>query len=211
MAREGAAEQESRWTNLRVPLLTSKQWHVGAAEQDSRWTSLAHLASLCGRQLRQALAEQVAECGVSDVEFFLLWNCQRANAPGTSQVELAALVGVSPAQLSGLADRLRQRGLLDAQRDPLDRRRQYLHLTDAGSSFLQTTLSRLAPLNQQLDARLTPNQQQALEQLLLRIIEDSTGQPRLRIHDPQPASPSQRLQPDPVVSREPHGSEEATT
>ncbi|MEY9836257.1 MarR family winged helix-turn-helix transcriptional regulator [Streptacidiphilus sp. EB103A] len=56
--------------------------------------------------------------------------------PG-SQLELAAALGVLPAIVVALVDELYERGLLDRQRDPKDRRRHVITLTDNGQRTLR--------------------------------------------------------------------------
>jgi DNA-binding MarR family transcriptional regulator len=63
-----------------------------------------------------------------------------------SQLELAQRMGMSPAQISGLVEVLRQRALLVSERSPRDRRRQTWRLTAAGEKVL-------IALDTQLEAR----------------------------------------------------------
>lgn len=91
----------------------------------------------CHRLLRAWLTERLGNRGVSDCEFWVLWLCGRAAASGFVQHELAAAVGVSAAQMSGLVERLRQHGLLAGCRGDRDRRRQYWRLTAAGEARLR--------------------------------------------------------------------------
>ncbi len=58
---------------------------------------------------------------------------------------LSKRVSLTPATLSGQLDRLAERGLLLRQRDDLDRRRQWLLLTDEGRALQQQAPSLLPP------------------------------------------------------------------
>ena len=74
------------------------------------------------RAARRQLAEQVAGSELSEQEFLVLWLCgDDAALTHRGQGELAEVVGVSPAQMSGLVDRLRRRNLLQFERLGRDR------------------------------------------------------------------------------------------
>lgn len=51
--------------------------------------------------------------------------------------QLAGFVSLSAASLSGVLERLESRGLLSRRRDAQDRRRQWLHLEEAGRQALE--------------------------------------------------------------------------
>ncbi|MFC3609313.1 MarR family winged helix-turn-helix transcriptional regulator [Stutzerimonas tarimensis] len=58
---------------------------------------------------------------------------------------LSRFVSLTPATLSGLLDRLEERGLLQRQRDDLDRRRQWLLISDNGRQLLEQAPPLLPP------------------------------------------------------------------
>ncbi|KAF1072196.1 MAG: Transcriptional regulator HosA [Pseudomonas citronellolis] len=57
--------------------------------------------------------------------------------PGSTQSDLVQHTGRDKAQIARLIQALRNRGLLDAQADPLDKRFQRLHPTEAGLAMQQ--------------------------------------------------------------------------
>ncbi|MBS42507.1 MAG: hypothetical protein CMH83_04940 [Nocardioides sp.] len=57
-------------------------------------------------------------------------------APAITQAELARLLGTSAASVVQMVDGLEDRGLVERRRDPVDRRVQRLHVTDAGHARL---------------------------------------------------------------------------
>ena len=84
------------------------------------------------------------------VMFLIRERCE----PSTGQ--LAEEMGIRPATLTGLADRLESRGLIRRWPDPIDRRVVRVGLTDAGASlldeasgaaraFLDATFARMGP------------------------------------------------------------------
>ena len=97
--------------------------------------------------------------------------------------ELARQLRISPAVVTGLLDRLEQRGYLGRLADPSDRRRLRLALTDAG---LEASLNVERMLSRDIAARLeraSISQREALEQsldLLALVVDDlEQDSPRL--------------------------------
>lgn len=108
------------------------------------WLRLVQAVSHCGRQLRRALAERGQPLGLSDTDCLILWACCEGRHEGQSQHELAALVGVSPAQLCGVVDRLARSGWMVGRRPAHDRRRQYWRLTAEGEALVEQLLADVA-------------------------------------------------------------------
>jgi DNA-binding MarR family transcriptional regulator len=59
-----------------------------------------------------------------------------SNRPGTSPTRLAAALGVTPPNVTGIVDRLVEQGLLVRRDSDEDRRAQVLNTTDAAESIL---------------------------------------------------------------------------
>ena len=70
----------------------------------TRLLDFIHEILACHQLIRRALLEHVRRWEMSDVEFLALWLCERAQAAGMPQSELAAAVGVSAARMSGLVN-----------------------------------------------------------------------------------------------------------
>jgi DNA-binding MarR family transcriptional regulator len=87
-----------------------------------------------------------------------------------SQMELAGLMGVAPSLVVLLADHLEQRGAIQRVRDPADRRRQSLRLTDAGLGLLTAATEVALALDEELAATLPPAEQAALSNALDRLL-----------------------------------------
>jgi DNA-binding MarR family transcriptional regulator len=108
------------------------------------------------------------------------------------QVELAAAVGISPAQMSGLAERLGKRQLVALNRPARDRRRQVCKTTATGEELLARAARPLASLAETLADRLAPDER-ALVQSLCERLAASAGDaadknvcPPGELHDEQP-------------------------
>ena len=152
------------------------------------WTNLMQKLLVCGRSLRQAMAQQHKTRALSETQFALLWACHQGPLEGISQIHLAQQLAISPAQVSGLVEQLRKQGLLAGHRAEHDRRVQLWQLTPAGRALIQAILQDAAPWVRMLDSQLTPNAQvelsKRLDQLSQVINDPPRGQPQLRTYIP---------------------------
>jgi MarR family transcriptional regulator, transcriptional regulator for hemolysin len=122
-----------------------------------RLLALVHHASGAARQLRRLLDELAGTVQLSDSELLVVWMC--CHPDGLAQVALAGAIGVSPAQMSGIVERLGRRGLIAMQRSPLDRRRQVWRTTPAGRELGAALQARLSALAADLDGAVSPEDQ----------------------------------------------------
>jgi DNA-binding MarR family transcriptional regulator len=125
-------------------------------------------------KLNRELRREVHPLGVTGGQVSLL--IQIRERPGIGVRELAGREGISPAGMSGHADRLERAGLVRRTPDPQDRRRHGLSLTPAGDDVLRTvTKRRTAWLAARL-RRLSAADLQAIDAAvdpLRRLVEDS--------------------------------------
>jgi DNA-binding MarR family transcriptional regulator len=89
---------------------------------------------------------------------------------------LSRRVSLTAATLSGLLDRLEERGLLQRQRDEQDRRRQWLVLAEAGRTLLEEAPPLLPPEFRERFAALPEWERHALTAALLRAAELCGGE-----------------------------------
>jgi DNA-binding MarR family transcriptional regulator len=87
-----------------------------------------------GAELDELADDRLADAGINAREYTLL-AILSADGPG-SQLELASLLGHAPGVIVGVVDELEQRGLVKRVRDPSDRRRSRVTVTDIGSNAL---------------------------------------------------------------------------
>jgi len=99
------------------------------------WPHWVNSLLLMARQLRRDLGQKLAPLGISENGFLLLWQCAQ-RVDGASQSQLAAVLGVSPAQVSGQVDKLKTLGLLICHRPPNNRRTQVWRITAKGQEHL---------------------------------------------------------------------------
>lgn len=90
-----------------------------------------------------------------------------------SQQELAIRLGVAPSLVVALADHLERLGAIERVRDPQDRRRQVLTLTDRGRELLRDCTEAARTLDDELTAGLTAAERRALLRALGRLAADA--------------------------------------
>ena len=147
------------------------------ASQADHLVGLIHWLSAAGRQLRRQLSAVAADCDLNDSELLVVWLC---NDAGRVQVELAAAIGVSPAQMSGLVERLGRRGLVAMNRLASDRRRQVWKTSPAGLTLLAQVAAPLESLAAELCQSVAPHEQRLMRSLCERLAVAAAGarQPR---------------------------------
>ena len=91
-------------------------------------------------RLARELRQETESLGVTARQVTLLWLIK--SNPGLSLRELAAEERISAPALSGFVDRLEKAGLIERVRDPDDRRRVGLTLTEDGGRLLKRVRAR---------------------------------------------------------------------
>ncbi|MEJ0022833.1 MAG: MarR family winged helix-turn-helix transcriptional regulator [Alphaproteobacteria bacterium] len=141
---------------------------------DAPALDLDGLQDLLGFQLRMAqitvhrdFAATMAEAGLTQKQLATLMLI-RAN-PGVSQADIAALLGTDRATMMALIDRLADRDLVERRRSNTDRRRQELHLTATGKTFLVKCDRLLAEHEARFTSRFSEKELKALFAALARL------------------------------------------
>lgn len=122
----------------------------------ARWLGLLERLWAAARSARAGLDGRLRGLGLSDAEIAVLWICRQAEPGGAAQGELGQRLGLSPAALSALVERLRRRGLIVSERPTGDRRRQLWRLGEAGEKALADAFSAVAEWVARLDEQLPP-------------------------------------------------------
>ncbi|HTP33029.1 MAG TPA: MarR family winged helix-turn-helix transcriptional regulator [Candidatus Acidoferrales bacterium] len=108
---------------------------------------------------RRRLDHALAPLGLRAREFWLM---AIAGAGNVSQQEMAALCGLDPSSLVAVLDGLERRGWLRRQRNPRDRRMQWVQRTEAGDRLFTRAFSRAQRAEAQQLAVLSPARQRQL-------------------------------------------------
>jgi MarR family transcriptional regulator for hemolysin len=136
---------------------------------------LGALSGLLGYHVAQAAVTTYASFeqhigkpfGLRKVEFSLLM-LLLANGPLTPR-QLARTLTLTAPTLTLLLDRLQDRGLLRRERNPADGRSQHIVLSAGGRRLAQDSAAAAAPMERELQARLTPAEHAMLIELLCRL------------------------------------------
>jgi DNA-binding MarR family transcriptional regulator len=92
-----------------------------------------------------------------------------ATSSSASQQELAVLLGVAPSLVVALADHLETLGAVRRVRDPADRRRQILTLTEHGHRLLDRCRATALEVERELLAGLTAAEKAALDRAMTKL------------------------------------------
>jgi MarR family transcriptional regulator, organic hydroperoxide resistance regulator len=155
-----------------LPIAVTPEYPGGVVEQPDAADANAELFELL-LELKRRLSEH-AEQRLRGYEIASKdnWALQALDEPMPMNV-LAEHMGTDASYLTGIADRLEQRGLVERQPHPTDRRIKHLALTTDGRRLRQE-LRQLLWSDVPALERLTPDEREQLRRLLSRAL----GHPR---------------------------------
>lgn len=87
--------------------------------------------------------------------------------------ELGEMLGLAKSSLTGLVDRIAQRGLVRREPDPRDRRAVRVALTEEGTALIQEFYDETYRRVDALPAGLGPAERDRLAALLARVVQDN--------------------------------------
>jgi DNA-binding MarR family transcriptional regulator len=158
-------------SDVASPTRTSTGQEHGLLEE--RATSEGLLLALLGQHAMRRLRAAHTEHKLSPRQFHLLGLLHDRGS--MTQRELGTRMDVDPSILVTLLNPLEADGYLSRDRDPADRRRHVVTLTEAGERQLERAAQAQRHVENELFASLTSSQRDALRQLLL-IMSDRSRQ-----------------------------------
>jgi DNA-binding MarR family transcriptional regulator len=132
-----------------------------AASASSTLALLEHLA----RTGRRASEHLLAPSGLRPRHVVALTLLNEAPA---GQQDLADVLQLDPSNVVGLLNELEDAGLVVRRRDPADRRRHIVEISDTGAAELRAVQCSMAGAEAEVLAALTPDERSTLNDLLLR-------------------------------------------
>ena len=117
--------------------------------------------------------DAISAHGVSTAQIGVLR--QLSNEPGLSGAELARRLLISPQGVQLALTALERRGLVERKQDPQHKRILQAYLTDEGRDVAAVVVSEAVAAHDQVFGVLTTEEQEALRDLLGRIVEKGTG------------------------------------
>jgi DNA-binding MarR family transcriptional regulator len=151
------------------------------------------MLALLGAEAMRRLREAHTAHDLSPRQFQILGLLHDRGVLG--QGELGRLTGVAPSILVALLNPLEAAHLVQRQRDPADRRRHVVALTDTGRARFDRASQAQYDVEDTLFAALSPAQREQLRDLLTRVRDDLTQ------HQDHCATPAS-LEPGPTVAGE---------
>jgi len=141
-----------------------------------RHAKAAYLLARVGRTQSVRFAERVQSIGLRPKHFAVLNAISLAD--GASQQEIGGRMGLDPSGLVGAIDELERMGLVERRRDPADRRRYVLGLSDEGTATLRRGRRVVTESARELLAPLDDDEVDTLVDLLARVAaSEGAGSP----------------------------------
>src|SRR3954469_2062260 len=154
-----------KWPDQRVTLRTAVPSPIpSGAPAHAR---AAYLLARIGRTQAARFSERMRSLGLRPKHFAVLNAI--ALSDGASQQEIGAHMGLDPSGLVGAIDELEGMGLVARRRDPADRRRYALGLTEDGPAMLRRARRLVTDGARELLGPLDDDEVQTLVALLAKV------------------------------------------
>lgn len=148
------------------------QWAEERPDFDTSALTVAARVARLSRYLVRVSREALDRFGINEGEGNVLAALRRAGPPyALTPTELYRSLLLSSGAMTNRIDRLEQRGLVARERDPADRRRILVRLTDAGRELIDAAMDgHVGALDEQLSEALGAREREELAHLLRRAL-----------------------------------------
>ncbi len=157
--------------NDQEPLLTG----IVRALPEQLLTDQAYLLGRLGREARRQFTQVLSAWELHPSHYGILLLLEAISQ--ASQQHLAQTLTIDRANMVALLDVLEQRGFIERQADPLDRRRHIVKLTMVGRGELQQIRQAREEVDDAFFAGLDNAEQETLHRLLVKLFISLTEQP----------------------------------
>lgn len=141
---------------------------LGALADDAVLGSTGYLLLKAGIHVGQAIEQAMRELGLSMRDLLVL--SFAAVLDGMSQQELSDRLGLDPTLVVGLVDGLEERDLVRREKDPDDRRRNMVVLTDDGARLRARAIEAADAVQAEYLAPLSDEQRTVLRSMLFDVM-----------------------------------------
>lgn len=138
-------------------------------------TDQAYLLGRLGREARRQFTQVLSAWELHPSHYGILLLLEAIGQ--ASQQHLAQTLTIDRANMVALLDVLEQRGFIERQADPLDRRRHVVKLTAVGQGELQQIRQAREVVDDAFFAGLDNEEQETLHRLLIKLFISLTEQP----------------------------------
>ncbi len=143
----------------------------------------AFLLARLGVELKSRAMQMAEDAGFELYDYGLL--AILAEGSRETQGTIAHALDLDPSRLVAILDRLEQRGLIERQRDPLDRRRHVVSITTTGKRELGKLRDHFQNLENDFFATLDADERRTLHDLLIKVA--CATDPRCSFQETKPA------------------------
>ena len=135
----------------------------------------AYLLGRLGREARRRFTQVLSTRELHSSHYGILQLLEAIDQ--ASQQHLAQTLTIDRANMVALLDALEQRGLIERQADPLDRRRHVVKLTTVGHTQFQQIRQAREEVDEAFFAGLDNEEQETLHRLLVKLFLSLTAHP----------------------------------
>jgi len=153
------------------------QWRRARPDIDPAPMAVCGAVWRAGERLRQGVAANLAGAELDFAGFDVLMTLRRQGERGgfLTPSELARDMMLSTSAMTNRLDRLAQRGLIERQADPADRRSLHIVLTAEGFALIERLVASHVATEERLIAGLDEAERALLKTLLARLAVDEAG------------------------------------
>jgi DNA-binding MarR family transcriptional regulator len=127
------------------------------------------LAQKVGTLFLQAVGEHLSELGLGNRPFFVLAGI--AHQAPISQQDLSRALSIDPTTMVALVDELEQGGFVQRTRNPRDRRRYDVTMTESGAAALATALQAMEDVEEEFFSPLSDAERRRYHVYLEKLLE----------------------------------------
>lgn len=146
-----------------------------ASAEPAAWIAVAHtftgyLLMKLGELAAGGAARLLEPIQLRPRQVYVLATLAAVEAP--SQQDVSRRLGIDPNVMVGVMDELEGRGLVQRRRNPRDRRRHLVTLTDAGHQVLSEAMTLLGQAERALQDAMTPEELAVVRAVAQRLLSE---------------------------------------